>query len=405
MDENNKLLNVHDLINQVNSTLQNMNYSARYIKDLGYHFNNVEKFCDKNQISNYTPEVGSSYLYERYGIMAGFVSNQAPYAQRGINILNEYSATGNISLRIKHTNPIPDDLEKDINGYLDTLRHSYKSDSTIERHRSILANFVYYLSENDIDNSKEITGDIISAYIKLSLSKHSRHHTLDCVYIIKCFMKYLFDEGKNKLDISKFIIPINKTVIDRHLPTSISQENINKILNSIDRTSPVGKRDYAILLIASRLGLRTSDIRNLKPENFDWDNESLHLIQIKTGIPLSLPLPRDVGWAVIDYIKNGRPDCDCREIFVRGAAPYKPLSSYSHLLERYMKRAGVSYENMRHHGMHSLRSSLATHMLEQGVSLPNIQEVLGHADSGTVKAYVSVDKSQLMECALEVPGL
>ena len=149
--------------------------------------------------------------------------------------------------------------------------------------------------------------------------------------------------------------------------------------------------------------MRTSDIRILKPQDIDWENHEINIIQVKTGYPLSLPLPNDIGWAIIDYLQNGRPNCETEEIFVRFRAPHTPLKNYNSILSKHMRLAGIKCDKFRHHGMHTLRSSLATKLLRMNVPLTSIQNVLGHADIESTNLYAGVDLNQLSECALEVP--
>jgi integrase len=156
-------------------------------------------------------------------------------------------------------------------------------------------------------------------------------------------------------------------------------------------------------MLASMLGLRTIDICNLEFNNIDWENHQLNIIQKKTGEPLSLPLPTNVGWALIDYIKNGRPICDEIKVFVHINAPYVPIKWLDGMLMKYLKRANICIDRKVHRGMHALRHSLATHMLEQETPILVIQEVLGHVSINTTKIYASVDVGKLRECALEVP--
>ena len=110
-----------------------------------------------------------------------------------------------------------------------------------------------------------------------------------------------------------------------HLPSTLTSSQIESVLACVDRESPMGKRDYAVLLLAAKLGLRVSDIRSLRPRDIDWEKHELRITQGKTGEPLVLPLPADVGWAIIDYMKNARSVSDAPEIFLLAVAPYVSL--------------------------------------------------------------------------------
>lgn len=171
----------------------------------------------------------------------------------------------------------------------------------------------------------------------------------------------------------------------------------------VDRGNPTGKRDYAMLIMTARLGLRVGDVRTLNFSSVDWAKKTISITQQKTGKFLELPLPDDVGWAIIDYLKNGRPKCDNNAIFVSHTTPYDILNPIAgNLVAKYMRKAGIETPQNRTCGMHTLRHSLATGMLNEGVPLPTISSVLGHADITSTESYLRVDIPGLRKCALEV---
>lgn len=160
-----------------------------------------------------------------------------------------------------------------------------------------------------------------------------------------------------------------------------------------------------MMLIGARLGLRIGDITNLKFNDIDWDKNELSIIQRKTKEPLNLPLPNDVGWAIIDYLKNGRPITDCENIFVVHNAPYKGkpfISTLGHNFNKALKRAGIPREEGKRTGWHSLRHSLATNLLQNNVEVTTISDILGHSDPQVAKHYLRVETDGLRKCALEV---
>lgn len=152
---------------------------------------------------------------------------------------------------------------------------------------------------------------------------------------------------------------------------------MKKLITAIDRGSPKGKRDYAIILLACRLGIRCTDIKNLKTDHFRWEEKKIVFIQSKTRESLSLPLTAEIGWAVIDYLKYGRPKIDCPYIFVKHMAPFGPFSEDDHiyqLIKRYMELAHLPTLKKRR-GMHSLRHSLRLKSTNQPVPIPIVRSV------------------------------
>jgi len=197
----------------------------------------------------------------------------------------------------------------------------------------------------------------------------------------------------------------------RHLrhesePHLWTAEEIRRLLAVIDRQSAAGKRDYAMILLTARLGLRISDLRQLELGDLDWRAKTLTIVQRKTGRPLSLPLLDDVGWAVIDYVRHGRPETACAKVFVKHRHPFGPFgcsSSVGTRLSHYAARAQVGLPAGQACGMHSLRGALAVAMIGNGAPMPVISEVPGHASSDTTQAYyLRFDVERLRCCALDV---
>jgi integrase len=187
-----------------------------------------------------------------------------------------------------------------------------------------------------------------------------------------------------------------------------SPENVAKLIDTIDKGSPVGKRDYAIILLVTRLGLRTIDIKHLKLNNLKWQDNRIELIQSKTAAVLNLPLLPDVGWAIIDYLKNGRPKVESPYLFLRHIAPLEPFSDEDRLHQivvKYMRLAKIPMSPQKKKGMHSLRHTLASRLLAENTPLPVISDILGHISSDSTAVYLKVDVSTLRECALNPDGV
>lgn len=167
----------------------------------------------------------------------------------------------------------------------------------------------------------------------------------------------------------------------------------------------MGKRNYAIILLACRLGLRISDIKKLTFGNFRWEDKQLVFVQSKTRAGVSLPLIQDVGWAVIDYLKYGRPNVETPYVFIRHLAPFLPFSEDDHLhqmIVKYMRLAHIPISSKKRVGMHSLRHTLASLLLENNTPLPTISDVLGHIDTESTAVYLKVDIKKLKECPLDI---
>lgn len=177
-----------------------------------------------------------------------------------------------------------------------------------------------------------------------------------------------------------------------------------KVESSICRRNNVGKRNYAMVLLASRLGLHASDIAGLQFGNIDWDRNVLILNMRKTGRGTELPLLTDVGNAIIEYLRYGRPKSTLQHVFLAARAPYVGTTKgcVCAAINAVICRSGV-YTIGKHHGPHSLRHSLASAMLNDGTMLPVISETLGHKSTQTTMSYLKIDIASLLKCALPVP--
>jgi integrase len=193
-------------------------------------------------------------------------------------------------------------------------------------------------------------------------------------------------------------LPPHRHVRHESEPHLWTADEIRGLLAAIDRQSDTGKRDYAMILTTARLGLRISDLRHLDLGDLDWRAKQITIVQHKTGRPLCLPLLDDVGWAIIDYVKNGRPVKHRHPFDAFGCA-----SSIASRLSRHAARAGIEFGPDEVCGMHSLRGALAVAMIGTGAPIPVVSAVLGHASSDTTQAYyLRFDTERLRCCALDV---
>ena len=188
------------------------------------------------------------------------------------------------------------------------------------------------------------------------------------------------------------------------IPSVWDPGDVSRILDAVDRGSPCGKRDYAIILLIARLGLRIIDVKRLEFADFGWPGCRLSVVQAKTGRKVHLTLLKDVGWAVIDYARSGRPASGCPQVFLRHTAPVGPFSDEDHLhqiLVKYARAAHVTVSEERRHGMHSLRHTLATRLMEDGTPVEQIAEILVQQSVASACVYLKSSLGLLAKCALD----
>lgn len=217
-------------------------------------------------------------------------------------------------------------------------------------------------------------------------------------------MQYVYEQKLTSINYARKI-PKHKTIDQAKLPSTYAPEEIEKLLKSIDRTSPVGKRNYAMILLAARLGLRASDIVRLTFDQLQWESSSLNIRQYKIGKELTLPLLADVGNALIDYLRFGRPKSTEPRVFLSERPPRGRLNTsnvVTHVVQRAFLKVGINTKNKRS-GPHALRHSLSFSMLNAQTALPVITEVLDHKNTGSTKYYLRIDLGSMKQCMLDVP--
>jgi site-specific recombinase XerD len=223
---------------------------------------------------------------------------------------------------------------------------------------------------------------------------------------LRSFLRFLTMSGILQKDLSHEL-PTIRIPRDAHIPSVWDHELIIKLLGAVDRSSAKGKRDYAILLLACRLGLRVGDIRTLKLDNLNWDDATIGVTQSKTSTPLTLPLTEEVGEALIDYLKSGRPKTTYREVFLKLNPPFEPFGENNlyHIVSYWRRLAGITFRSQQHRGLHSLRHTLATQLLQQETPLHTIGEILGHVNLESTRTYAKADVEALRSVALDPEGV
>lgn len=265
-----------------------------------------------------------------------------------------------------------------------------------------IKHFLFYLQEHQITDPEEITPEIISKYVTTFISLSSKSVQANLV-AVRCFLRHIYLKGITTSDMSEKV-PAQKNYYAPKIPCIWKPEEVRAVLETIDRGNPTGKRDYAILLMVTLLGLRASDIKALRLENIKWDTNTIEIIQHKTRNAIVFPLLKDIGWALIDYLKTGRPQTASNHIFVRHNAPYEefaPNAAMNRILVKYIRQAGVKIKREVPLGLHALRHTLASTMLAQDVPLKTISEVLGHMSVKSTDIYLHIDFKRLRECALD----
>jgi integrase len=288
--------------------------------------------------------------------------------------------------------------------YLASCRRRGNAEATVVAKDRAVSRLLGYLVEVGVDDLAVLSVRDVSGF--LLRQRGRRRKTVAAMRsCLADFLDFLATTGRMPRSLADRLPP-QRHVRHESEPHLWTADEIRRVLAVIDRASATGKRDYAMLLATARLGLRISDLRHLELGDLDWRAKRITIVQHKTGRPLILPLLDDVGWAIIDYVRGGRPETVCPTVFVKHRHPFDAFgcaSSVASRLSRYAARAGIAFGPGQVCGMHSLRGALAVAMIGNGAPMPVVSAVLGHACSDTTQAYyLRFDTERLRCCALDV---
>jgi integrase len=202
------------------------------------------------------------------------------------------------------------------------------------------------------------------------------------------------------------LVPAIRRRQNANVPALWSEDELQQLLTSIDRGNPTGKRDYAILLLAVQLGVRVSDIAALKLSDLSFDRKTIGFTQQKTEKTVVYPMLDDVGWAIIDWLRYGRPKIENPYVFLTCTGTPMEFSdgtALGRILRRRMQLSGIRKEAKNTtSGMHSLRHALARRLVENDTGLYDVVSIMGHRNSNATSKYTRTDINGLRECALAI---
>ncbi len=405
MDSSNQPATLDSMAEKVISYYTRKDLSPQHIQRFRRHVERIRQFINEKGFSVYTATECELFVREIIGDGEyKHLSFDDKSTIRCANVLIEYHLTGMIPYRVK-TAPelLRGKIGESIQSFLEHRRARGLAPDTISDDRIYLGRFQKYL---DAAGRKDLTAlrqDDILGFIKtLSYSTKATIHCTLCS--LRGLLRYLPSEGILAADWS-YLVPKDNYRKQAKLPTTYTQEEIQRMLAAVDRGNPKGKRDYTMLLLACRLGLRASDICGLTFDNLLWQEDRIVLSQGKTKKRIELPLLAEVGNAIIDYLKYGRPESQLPYVFlhINNADRRLQEPTLHSIVYFYLKRAGIANVEQKKHGPHALRHSLAGILLQKKTPLPVISEVLGHRSTETTKTYLRIDLEHLRLCALEVP--
>ena len=362
--------------------------------------NGIIRYMSQKDIESYSPSVGAEFVSTCH--FHGTIRPQEREKIRSIQVLDDMLKLGYIRKRC--FTPVFHALDGEVGAEMEKLithlTNLRRSMVTIKDYRLYLSEFLMHLNERNVKHVPAITEKDILTFV-------SSHPTNKVNIVSALRVLFRFWREEHIVD-DRFeeLFDTYKTHKPERIPSYFTANEVMRIEQSVSRNSANGKRNYAMLLLASRLGLRASDIADLQFSDIDWDKNMITLTMQKTKKVIELPLLADVGNAIIDYLRHGRPKSDSQNVFLSGNAPYVTATKnmVCAAINGIILRSGVDTSG-KHHGPHSLRHSLASAMLNGGSMMPVISESLGHRSPQTTLAYLKIDIRSLQKCALPVPEI
>jgi site-specific recombinase XerD len=260
---------------------------------------------------------------------------------------------------------------------------------TVDQYLPAVRRFLFHRFRNRKIRLKKLCPRDVRDFVLYDSSDRGRSSLQTATSALRSFLGFLFQRGRIPLNLA-MAVPAVAGWRSSKLPRFLETAHVARLLRSCDRRRKLGKRDYAILLLLARLGLRAGEVVQLCLEDINWDSAELQ-VRGKGAHVDRLPLLQDVGQAIADYLQRARPSCSSRRVFVRVNPPYVGFAdscAVSSMVRRGLARARLQPP---HQGAHLLRHSLATGMLRGGASLSEIAQVLRHREAQSAEVYAKVD--------------
>lgn len=368
--------------------------SDKTIKHLSPGFKLIEKYLIEFEDGYYITEAVKKLIDEKIEAyhQGNFAHCRLSQLRRADIYLKQYYNNGKIEyfqLPILGSANLNNFFEDVIAQYVETEhQRGVISSHVIYSRKKMISKFLYFLQNKGHQSFNSVEPDDIRSYL-FELSQRQPKGVVSTLPIIRKFCIMLNDSGIYNQD---WAVILNvKPTLHKTVRMPLSKQQIEKLLQTPDRNTPMGKRDATMMLLAARTGLRGIDIVNLKFSEINWHSNEITIVQHKTGKSLSLPLFADVGNAISEYI------------FLSTKAPYDKMSDHAtSIVQCNLKKSGLTYNSKHRLDFHSFRRSVGTQMLESNVALPTISQVLGHSSIDTAKPYLCIDFDGLKKCALDL---
>lgn len=400
---------INEMISQILSEARRLGYSETIIwRDLFPKLRSVAVYYGKKGIAIYDPETTEEYIsLQKERLDRGEISiHYYKRVKSAANRLNEFYLTGTIHLNMpKHGTKyqISAENERLMDLFLDDKKYGPNTRDDVVW---VVRRYLSHFESLGYPSLETVSVPQVRDFILKTASEVKTSSLHNILLYLKHFHIFLKENCIPAPD----CVELFSYRVYREMPIQgyVTDEELKQILSVIDTSSDIGKRDRAIILSAATTGLRACDLMRMKLTDIDWRKGEIRLVQKKTGRTVYVPLVKETGEALQDYILNARPKSDCPEVFLRAAAPKTAIMdavAIGCMFQQYQKKAGIYRHAFDGKGFHGLRRRLAKKLLVTGTPLTTITQILGHDDMKSVRQYLSLDTDNLKECALDFSGI
>ncbi len=404
-----KNLTINEMIAQIITEARNLGYCEATIwRHITPRLRTIAVYYEKRGVCFYNPVITRELVdlqkerLDREEISIHYYKRVKSAANR----LDEFYLTGTLHLNMpKHGTKyqISEDNERLIDLFLDYKNYGPNTRDDVVW---VVRKYLHHFESLGYTTLEWVTVEQVREFILKTAAEvkpSSLHNILLYLKYFHIFLKESKIPAPDCIELFSY-----RVYRDMPIQSYVTDEELDQILRVIDTDSEMGKRDRAIILLAATTGLRAGDLIRIKLTDIDWRKGEIRLLQRKTGRASYIPLVKEAGEALQDYILNARPRSDSPEVFLRLVAPRTGLAdavSIGCMFQQYQRKAGIRRHAFDGKGFHGLRRRLAKKLLVTGTPLTTIAQILGHDDPKSARQYLSLDTGNLKECALDFKGI
>jgi integrase len=397
--------NIYSLIWRTRNALQKIGYAPRTL--VYYDRSGFAKILEAHVFSGTetcSESICAKIVLDAHELVNRGLQHRYQGVRKAVALLEEYRRYGTITpgtlspFEYTELTPLFATLLEEYGN--DALFSEKQSEATARTGKSIIKGFLLGLEGLGFTSFEDVTLPTVGQAVTETATNHYKRGAESLLHYVRDFLKYLHDYGYINVDLS---VGVPKMASPRRkVYQGFTDDEIIRLLAAVDRNAPIGKRDYAMMMLAAQTGLRGVDIFKLKRSEIDWRKKEINIVQSKTGAALCVALEAESGNALYDYLLNARPESTLPSVFLRYHKPIRAMSppSAQAIVKKYMAIAGIKPEPHQRYGFHSFRRAFGTKLLESGTPVHLLSQLLGHYGLDSARPYISASEQGLLECCL-----